>query len=439
MDPYSWLCLSVCFVLVFFSAYFSATESAFAGMNRIRMRSLADGGDRRAKAALRISENFDKALTALLIGNNVVNILCASLATVFALDVFTNGVQSGVDPLLTTMTTVVTTVAIFMFGEMIPKSLANADNDRMARLLAPSFRIYMTVMTPLTVIFYGINRLVHRLTGDAAEPTVTEDELSTIIEAVEEEGVIDEEQGELLQSALEFSSTTVADVLTLWDDVTKLSLDMTPEEVYEVVRTSKHSRLPVLDGEEVVGILMIRSYLKTYIATGRADIRNLMSPPAFVALDAVIDGLLEQMSRSKCYLSVVLDKNGKPIGVVTIEDFLEELVGEIFDEDDEVNPDFMKLGGNYFEVSGALTMGQLLSEIGCEAEEPVPAAKPLHIWLIERLGHTPEEGETLVFGGLTFEIETVTDGRVERVTVKLETPELEIETPDEEGKEEEQA
>ena len=169
---------------------------------------------------------------------------------------------------------------------------------------------------------------------------------------------------------------------------------------------------------------------------GSADLASLLNAPSFVALDAVIDGLLEEMSRSKCYLSVVLDKNGDPIGVVTIEDFLEELVGEIFDEDDEVNPNFMKLGGNYFEVSGTLSMGELLREIGCEAEEPVPTAKPLHIWLIERLGHTPEEGETLVFGGLTFEIETVSDGRVDRVTVKLETPELEIEPQQTEEEEE---
>lgn len=434
MDPYSWLLLLSCIVLLLFSAYFSATESAFAGVNRVRVKSLADNGDRRAKAALKISENFDKALTAILVGNNIVNIVCASVATILAIRIIggvASGEQTGLNASLTTVTTLITTVLIFLFGEMIPKSLANADNDGLAIRLAPSLRVVMAILTPLTAIFLGISHLTRRICGGDSEPTMTEDELSTIIETVEEEGVIDEEQSDLLQSALEFSSTTVADVLTLWDDVSYVRLGAPAVETLELIRNTRHSRLPVLDGEEVVGILLIRNYLKSYITTGSADVRSLMTKPSFVRLDAVIDELLEQMSRNKCYLSVVRDKNDKVIGVVTIEDFLEELVGEIFDEDDEVNPDFMKLGGNYFEVSGALSMGELLDGMAYGGETAgIPRRKSLHTWLLERAGHVPEEGEEITCGDLLFTVDEVEDQRVSRVTVKLDTPELSFEEPE---------
>ena len=430
MDPYSWLLLFSCILLIFFSAFFSSVESAFAGASRTRLRSLADDGNRRAAKALRICEHFDNALISLLVGNNVVNTLCASLATVFALEVFTEGETTEVDPLLTLLITVITTVVIFIFGELVPKTIANSANDRAAMLLAPPFAAFCVLIKPITIIFSGITALVKRITGDYEEPTVTEDELSTIIETVEEEGVIDQEQGELLQSALEFSETTVADVLTLWDDVNKVSLDMKSEDVLRLILSTKHSRLPVVDGDRVVGVLMQKTFLKSYITSGRGDVSALMTRPSFVALDAVIDELLEEMSENKCYLSVVLDREGKPLGVVTIEDFLEELVGEIFDEEEEVNHDFLKLGGNYFEVAGSLTMGELIDGIGYSPREIIPKNKALRTWLLERLGHLPEEDEEVVFEDLTFHVDELQDERVTRVTVQLATPELQIE-PDE--------
>ena len=437
MDPYSWLLLCTCIVLIGFSAYFSAVESSFAGANRVRLRSLADEGNRRAAKALYVCEHFDRALVSLLVGNNVVNTLCASLATVFALEVFTEGKTTEVDPILTLVITVVTTVVIFIFGELVPKTLANSANDRAAMLFAPSFSAFCILITPISIIFSGITALFTRFVGGREEPTVTEEEISTIIETVEEEGVIDEEQGELLQSALEFSETTVADVLTLWDDVTKLSLDMKRDEIVRLMLSSKHSRLPVLDGDRVVGVLMQKNFLKAYITGARCDIRALMSRPSFVSLDAVIDELLEEMSKNKCYLSVVLDREGKPLGVVTIEDFLEELVGEIFDEDEVVDPDFLRLGGNYFELAASVSVGKLLDGIGYTPLESLPKNKALGTFLLERLGHLPEEDEELVFESLTFHIDKIEDERISRVTVQLETPELQIENPEIEVAEEE--
>lgn len=432
MDPYSWLLLCSCIVLIFFSAYFSAVESAFAGASRVRLRSLSDEGNRRARRALRISENFDRALISLLVGNNVVNTLCASLATVFALRVFTEGGTSEVDPLLTLAITAVTTLVIFLLGELVPKTLANSANDRAAMLFAPSFSVFCILIRPISIIFSGITALVNRLGGDHEEPTVTEEEISSIIETVEEEGIIDEEQGELLQSALEFSETTVADVLTLWDDVTKISLGTSRDEVLSILLSSKHSRLPVLDGERVVGVLMQKNFLKAYIAGGRCEVASLMSRPSFVRLDAVIDELLLEMSKNKCYLSVVLDREGRPLGVVTIEDFLEELVGEIFDEDEVVDPSFLRLGGNYFELSASVTLGRMLEGIGYIPTLPLPKNKTLGSFLLERLGHLPEEDEEYVYEALSFHVDEVENERIVRVTVKLETPELQLEDAREE-------
>lgn len=442
MDPYSWLLLLICVILICLAAYFATSESAFAGINRVRIRNMAENGDKRAKLALKISDEFDRALTAILVGTNIVHIACASIATILAYRLFTGGSSAGggeISATVTTVTTLVTTILIFMFGEMIPKSAANANSDRLALKLAPSLHAFMILLTPLTAIFHRLSLLLRRISGSAEEPTVTEDELSTIIETVEEEGVIDEEQRDLLQSTLEFAGTTVADVLTLWDDVSSLDLSMSADEILELIRSSKHSRLPVMDGERVVGILHIRNYLKAYISKGRADLRSLMTPPPFVPLDAVIDDLLEEMRNSKCYLSVAVDKNGKPMGLVTIEDFLEELVGEIYDEDDVVNPDFAKLGGNYFEVSGSLRMNELLDGIGYTPEGEINPSKTLHTFLFGLAGHLPEEEEEIVFEDLTFTVDEVAEQRVCRVTVKLETPELAVDVADEDAaKEEEQ-
>ena len=430
MDPSSTLCLLSCLALLGLSAFFSASESAFVGANRIKLKSLAENGNRRAALALSISDKFDATLTAILVGNCLVNTVCASLATVLTLRLF--GEMTAVQ---TTVSTLVTTAVVILFGEITPKTLANSDNDAVAVAFAPFLRFLLWILTPLTLLFSGLTVLVAKISGGSSEPTVTEDEISSIIETGEEEGVIDEEQSDLLQSALEFGGTRVADVLTLWDDVTYVSLSMTQDEVLELIRGTKYSRLPVLEKDQVVGILLVRNYLRAYVTTGRADLRRLMTKPTFVPLDAPIDDLLDEMSRNKCCMAIVRDKNGKTMGLVTVEDFLEELVGEIYDEDDEFNPDFAKLGGNYFEASGKLTLGALFDGMGYENADKFPRSKRIHTFLLERMGRLPEEGEEYEIGDLTFTVDEVTEDRIARVTVKLETPELELPPMEEDGEE----
>ena len=430
MDPSSTLCLLSCLVLLGLSAFFSASESAFVGANRIKLRTLAENGNRRAALAMSISDKFDRTLTAILVGNCLVNTVCASLATVFTLRLF--GEMNAVQ---TTVTTLVTTAVVILFGEITPKTLANYDNDAVAVAFAPFLRFLLWILTPLTLLFSGLTVLVSKISGGSSEPTVTEDEITSIIETGEEEGVIDEEQSDLLQSALEFGGTRVADVLTLWDDVTFVTLSMSQDEVLELIRNTKYSRLPVLEKDRVVGILLVRTYLRSYMTTGRADLRRLMTKPTFVPLDAPIDDLLDEMSRNKCCMAIVRDKSGKIMGLVTVEDFLEELVGEIYDEDDKFDPNFAKLGGNYFEASGNLTLGALYDRMGYEHGDKSLRGKRIHTFLLERMGRLPEEGEEYEIGDLHFTVDEVADDRITRVTVKLDTPELDL-PPMEDGGEE---
>ena len=431
MDPSSTLCLLSCLVLLGLSAFFSASESAFVGANRIKLKTLAENGNRRAALALSISEKFDSTLTAILVGNCLVNTVCASLATVFTLQIF-GGKATAVQTMAATL---VTTAVVILFGEIAPKTLANYDNDAVAVAFAPFLRFLLWILTPLTLLFSGLTVLVSKISGGSSEPTVTEDEISSIIETGEEEGVIDEEQSDLLQSALEFGGTRVADVLTLWDDVTFVTLSMSQDELLELIRNTKYSRLPVLEKDRVVGILLVRNYLRSYMTTGRADLRRLMTKPTFVPLDAPIDDLLDEMSRNKCCMAIVRDKNGKNMGLVTIEDFLEELVGEIYDEDDKFDPNFAKLGGNYFEASGNLTLGALYDRMGYENGEKSLRNKRIHTFLLERMGRLPEEGEEYETGDLHFTVDEVTDDRITRVTVKLDTPELDLPPMEEDGEE----
>ena len=433
MGTDGWLLTIIYVLCVVFSAYFAASESAYAGLNKIRMRNLAENGDKRAKSAIYIADRFDRALATILVCNNVAHIGGASIATILSIKVFTILKEKGdvtvESAAQSAIATAVTTIIICIAGEMLPKRFANTNNDKLALAFAPSMKAIMFITFPVAILFTGLNRLLSMISGDVEEPTVTEEELSTIIENVEDEGVIDEEQGELLQSALEFSRTTVADILTLHDDVVYVDVSMKNEQILAVIRENKFSRMPVCDGDidNVVGILLVRNFLRKYINGEHFNVRDIMTKPYFVRLEDIIDDQMNEMSRSKNYMAVVKDKNGKTMGIVTVEDFLEELVGEIWDEDDVVDDNFIKLGGNRFDVSGAYSLGEMLSEIGCESEDASLNSKSVQSWVLESLGHLPEPEDEFVWGELTVTVTDVEENHVKRVEVKLETPELEVE------------
>ena len=312
------------------ACYFATAETALASANRIRIKSLADDGNRRAQKTVALLDDFDRALTTLLVGTNIVHIACASLTTLFVKRLWGAGAVA--------VSTVVLAIVVFFAAELLPKSFARAYPEEAALALAPSLRTLMTLLSPITVLFSGISKFITRLFGVPDAPTVTEDELYDIIESIGEEGGIEEEASRLIHSALEFDDITVQQVLTPRNHMVTVALDDSCEEILSVIRESRHSRLPVYDKtpDNIVGILGIRRYLKAYLAQGEnVSLAELMDPPYFLPRKRRIDDALSEMSGRKQHIAVVCDDFGGVLGIVTVEDILEELVGEIWDEDDD--------------------------------------------------------------------------------------------------------
>ena len=421
--------LLVAYILMILgSALFSAAENSLAAVNKIRLRNLAEEGSRRARLALSLSERFDQVLTSILIAVNVLQIGGASVATLYVFRVF--GATGEAQAIATTVATVVTTILVFFVADLVPKSFAASHPDAFAMALAPLLLTITVLLYPVTLIFRGLNALFRRLFGIKDEPTVTEEEIASIIDTVEEEGVIDEAQGDLLQSALEFADTAVADVLTLWEDVLSLEVHATPTELDELIRTSPYSRVPVYDTDpdRVIGVLSIRTYLKAKLGGAEAPLISLVTPPFFTTLEAGIDSLLSDMSRAKTSMAIVRDGEGHTMGIVTVEDFLEELVGEIFDETDVVNDRFMKLGGNYFRVSGACTVGEMFRDMGWRGKVNMSRLKTVGAWVREQLGHTPEVDDTFEWRDLTVTVTETEGERLLYAEVKLPHPVLDAVT-----------
>ncbi len=426
MDPSSYLYLFLCCVLILLSAYFSSVESALSSMNKIRVRGYADDGNKRARRALRLEANYDRTITAILVGNNIVNIACASLATLLVFrifDAFESNLSEGV---ITVITTVITTVVIFLAGEMIPKSYARAHSDQYIMLMSGSLSFLVTILTPVAFLFQSVSRLVQKIVKAEEAPTVTEEELTGIIETVEEEGVIDEDRGDLLQSALVFSKKKVADVLTLREDVVGIERSMDEDEILEIIKQNKYTPLPVYrrDLDHVLGFLSVRTYLKAIAENKPRNLGSMITKPYFVSHEADIDDELAKMSKNKTSIAIVRGKRNEVLGLVTVEDFLEELVGEIFDEDDVVNHEFMKLGGNYFDVSPTLFLADAFRRMKYTPPVKVPARMTVAVFVAEKLGHTPEEDDTFTWHNLTVAVKEVEDGRLSRLTFHIETARL---------------
>ncbi|MBO6053120.1 MAG: CBS domain-containing protein, partial [Clostridia bacterium] len=288
-----------------------------------------------------------------------------------------------------------------------------------------SLRALMKLFAPLSAFFGFISsaftRLSERFLPREEEPSITEEELYDIIDTIEEEGVMDEEQGDLIKSALDFSGTSAADVMTMRQDITAADAELPNGELLAVLRESTHSRLPVYEGDldHIIGLIHIRVFMREYLKNPEIDIHTLLTPAYRVSPDARIDDLLSVMRQHKLYLAIVADGEGKTLGLVTIEDFLEELVGEIWDEDDVVDRDFIKLGGNRFRVSVKLTLGEICARLGVACPAGLVPDRPLLSLLLEKFGRIPEEEEEFREGCLAFTVEQVENGRVITADIHL--------------------
>ncbi len=320
------------FVLLLLAAYFAGAEIALASVNRIRLTNRAEDGDKRAKRVLYILEHFDKALTTLLIGTNVTHAGIATLSTVFTYTLF-DSIESMPDYAVT-LSTIISTVVVFLLGEMIPKAFAKACNEKFAIAIAGSLAFLMKMLTPISFFFSTISEWVSRPFKKKAEetPTVTEDELYDIIETFVEENDIDEDTEELVQNAIEFSKRTAKGVMTPWKNVLHIHENDSNDKVLELIRNSTYSRLPVVNDKGwVVGTLSIRTFLKCHYKKEKFNVRQIMSSATMINDSTPVDDLLSTLSANRTHIAYV-QSAGKILGIITVEDILEELVGEIYDE-----------------------------------------------------------------------------------------------------------
>lgn len=419
--------LFVFFVIA--GGFFGAAESGFSAMNKIRIKAKAEDGNRRAKRAMYVDTHFDNALTTLLVGGNLAHIASAAIATVIATRLF------GTGETVTVLTTVFTTLIVFLFSEMIPKSFANDRSETMAMSSGWLVIFFMRLFYPLVLLFSllskGFTRLMEKIVKVEKEPSITEDELYDIIDTIEEEGVVNEEQSDLLKSALDFSETYAKDVMTMRADICAVDATLSNAEIIGIVKQTNHSRLPVFEGDldHIIGTLQIRTFIREYRKDHDVDIRSLLIPPFCVSPDAKIDDLLSEMRQYKFYLAIVADAEGHTQGLITIEDFLEELVGEIWDEDDVVDKNFVKLGGNRFRVNPRMTLGEICNRIGTHPSDARLGNRPLLAILLEHFGHMPQEEEFFTLGDLEISVESVEGNRVTAVDIHLLSPETTPEEP----------
>ena len=416
MDDGSRLPWIIAVLLLFCAAFFAVAETAYASCPRSRVKAAAERGDARAKTALLILDDFDKAISTLLICTNIVYIATASIVTVAVTKLWGLSAVS--------ISTIVTTIVVFFAGEMLPKSIAKKYSEPLALATGPVLRFLMKVFTPLSALLTWIGQSAAKLTPDETPVSFTEDELYDIIEDMTEEGSLDEQQGELISSALQFGEVTVESVLTPRVDLVAVDISSRLEDILAVIKTTNHSRLPVYEGsiDNIIGVLQIRKFIKAYLRLGNnLDLRPLMDEVFFIHQSTNIDELLPVMSKRKLNMAVVTDNYGGTLGIVTVEDILEELVGEIWDEDDVVEESFVELGDGVYMVDADESVTDVFEQLGFEdPEEDEELVNTLMgEWAYEQFSAIPKVGDSFRYHQVQVTVAAMTHNRILKLKVAL--------------------
>lgn len=416
MDDGSRLPWIIAVLLLFCAAFFAVAETAYASCPRSRVKAAAERGDARAKTALLILDDFDKAISTLLICTNIVHIATASIVTVAVTKLWGLSAVS--------ISTIVTTIVVFFAGEMLPKSIAKKYSEPLALATGPVLRFLMKVFTPLSALLTWIGQSAAKLTPDETPVSFTEDELYDIIEDMTEEGSLDEQQGELISSALQFGEVTVESVLTPRVDLVAVDISSRLENILAVIKTTNHSRLPVYEGsiDNIIGVLQIRKFIKAYLRLGNnLDLRPLMDEVFFIHQSTNIDELLPVMSKRKLNMAVVTDNYGGTLGIVTVEDILEELVGEIWDEDDVVEESFVELGNGVYMVDADESVTDVFEQLGFEdpeADEELVNTL-MGEWAYEQFSAIPKVGDSFRYHQVQVTVAAMTHNRILKLKVAL--------------------
>lgn len=416
MDPSQWILIIVLIALLILSGFFSASETAYTSVSRIRLKSMEAAGDKRAKKALKLLDKYDKLLTSILIGNNIVNITMASLATVFFI-----GIMQSTD-LATTVSTIVVTVLTLIFGEVTPKVLAKERPEGFAFFAYPFLAFLVVLFTPLNVMFAGWKKLLTKIFKIKKMDADTEEELLTMVETAHDEGELDEHESELIRSAIEFEDMAAADIMVPRVNVIAVEENTPIEQIADLFAEHGYSRLPVYSGtvDSIVGILHEKDVF-TLMRAGKTDMKSALSNTVCVSENMKISAVLRMIQKARVHMAIVVDEFGGTAGIVTLEDILEELVGEIWDEHDEVEVLYQKVDDNTFLVSGAENLEDMFEEMGVEPKEEFDSTT-VGGFVTERLEHIPKAGERISYENLDITVTKANLKRVIEVKVKVNDP-----------------
>ena len=415
MDDGSWLSWLIIALLVVAASYFATAETAFASVSRIKVKSEMDRGDRRAKKALKILDNFDKAITTILIGTNIVHIVAATLVTILVTK------KWGDSAVI--ISTIATTLVIFFVGEMLPKSIGKKYSCRFSLSLASSLSFFMLIFSPAAYVLTKVGQSVARHTKGDTEVTVTEEELYDIIENMKDDGELDAERGDLVHSAMMFADVTVESIVTPRVDVAAIDIATPLQEILKFVKASRHSRFPIFEGsiDNIIGVLQIRKFIKSYIKQGDSlDVRSALDNIYFAHQSTKIDELLSEMSRKRLNMAIVTDNYGGTLGIVTVEDILEELVGDIWDEDDEIKEFCVMQSDGSYDLDPELGIEESFELIDFEDPDDYEFEhKLLGEWVFEHFDRIPSEGDSFVYNGLIITVKEMRQNRIVKLNMKL--------------------
>ena len=400
--------------LLILSAFFSATETAFTSLNRTRLKLLADDGKKSAKKALKHAENYDRLLYTILIGNNIVNLTLATISTLLFSSIITNS-----ESLSATLSTIISTIAVLILGEITPKTLAKEFPGKVAMFVAPIMDFFTIILYPLNLVFTGWKLPLKKIFKFKSEDVITEQELLTYVEEANEDGTLDNNETELISSAIEFNDAEVGDILVPRVNVIAVEENTPMKDIRLVFSEHGFSRLPVYRGsiDTIIGMIHEKDFYAAY-TSGATDIKGIVTSMALATEHMKISDLLRSMQKQKVHMATVVDEYGGTLGIVTLEDILEELVGEIWDEHDEVVDYFTKLDDEHYLVDGNAELSEFF-EIFSQEEDEESDSNTVSGWIIERSGDIPPIGYTFDYNNLTVTVTKRTLKKVLEVKVEI--------------------
>lgn len=410
---YLWLLLPI-IILLIMSAMFSASETAYTSAGKIRLRTMQADGNKKAGKVLKFLDNYDDLLSTVLIGNNIVNIVMTTLTTIFFMELITNS-----SSIANVVSTIVTTVAVLLFGEISPKAIARHNPEKAALMLYSWVRVCYCILMPLTLIFKGWKKLLGKVFKLGKVKSITDDELVTIVETAESEGELDSHESRLIKNAIEFDDLEVKDIMVPRVNITAIADDMPAKAIADIFIESGYTRLPVYHEtiDSVIGILNQKDFNLIYYESGQDSVSSAVQPVLTVAPMMKISMVLRMIQRAKIHMAIVVDEFGGTAGLVTLEDILEELVGEIWDEHDEPEDYLRQLSDDEYVATGYANLDDMFERLGVDTKEEFDATT-VGGWVIEKLGRIPSPGNAFLFENLRVTVTKANAKRVLEVKIK---------------------